>query len=365
MKKIIYVAPFVRQRYKGGIMRIAEYLKGEDSIGYFRKNNIDIEFFNSTVLNQKKNSEGKFNLANIKQALYLLFNLSIKVTRNNFDVLHFNSSAKFPLFKDQIITFIVSILTSKKIIFQIHFSGVDETFLNSSFLRSLQFCFLKRLDKIIVLSHNFKNQLISAGIPENKLFVLHNFHTINNDFIMDTNESDKQIKLLFVGSINKRKGFNDLLETLKILNIDYVLNVLGDFSTDEMQSYCSQFIANNNLKVNFHGYLSGSDKIDIISNSDILILPSYAEGFPMVIPEAMALGCAIISTNIAGIPEIVKNELNGYLIEPGQIVELAQKITYLSKNKSILQDFRKNSLIFSSDYDLESYTKKISLIYNN
>jgi glycosyltransferase involved in cell wall biosynthesis len=85
----------------------------------------------------------------------------------------------------------------------------------------------------------------------------------------------------------------------------------------------------------------------------------------MVIPEAMALGCAVISTNIAGIPEIVQNEFNGYLINPGQIDELAKKIRYLDSNREVLKVFRENSLNLSSQYNLENYIEKICTIYNN
>lgn len=365
MRKIIYIAPFVKNRYKGGIMRIAEYLKEDETGIQFENNKIEMEFFNSTVLDQKKNSEGKWTIENIKQALYLLFTLSKRVFNKDFDAVHFNSSAKVPLLKDQIIFFLVSQLASKKYIFQIHFSGVDETFLSVGFLRSLQFWFLKRVDTIVLLSHNFKNELVAAGIPESKIAVLYNFHTLKNDVKINTVSSARELQLLFVGSINQRKGFNDLLEALRILTIDYSLNVLGDFSSDEMKEFCNDFIKENQLKVNFHGYLSGQNKFDVISKSDILLLPSYAEGFPMVIPEAMALGCAVISTSIAGIPEIVQNEFNGYLINPGQIDELVKKITYLDSNREVLKVFRENSLHLSEQYNLENYIEKICTIYNN
>ncbi|HEU4788939.1 MAG TPA: glycosyltransferase family 4 protein [Flavobacterium sp.] len=365
MRKIIYVAPFVKNRYKGGIMRIAEYLKEEETIVQFESNRIEMEFFNSAVLSQKKNSEGKLSIENIKQALYLLYSLSKRVFNKDFDAVHFNSSAKAPLLKDQLIFFLISRLASKKYIFQIHFSGVNETFLSFGFLRSLQFWFLKRVDTIVLLSDSFKNELVASGIPESKITVLYNFHTLKNNLKINTLSSGRELQLLFVGSINQRKGFNDLLEALKVLNIDYSLNVLGDFSSDEMKEFCDNFIEENRLKVNFHGYLAGQNKFDVISKSDILILPSYAEGFPMVIPEAMALGCAIISTNIAGIPEIVQNGYNGYLISPGEIDELAEKIMYLDNNREELKVFRENSLNLSSKFNLENYIEKICTIYNN
>ncbi len=365
MIRVIYVAPLVKERYRGGIMRIAECLSEVDAIAQFNYNNIKIEFFNSSVLNQSKNSEGKFSWENIKQALFLFFNLAKRVRRKDFDAIHFNASAKFPLLKDQIIMFCIGLLTSKKIFFQIHYSGIEQTFLKSGFLKWLQLMLLKRFDKIILLSENFKCQLLIEGFPCRKMYVLYNFHSVRNFQENSIQACRNRLQLLFIGSINRRKGFHDLLKVLVSLDVEYELNVLGDFASDEMKQYVESFIADHNLRVRFHGYLSGSYKNDIIIASDILVLPSYAEGFPMVIPEAMALGCAVISTNIAGIPEIVQDGINGYLIKPGQIDDLKKKLLHLYNNRDILKVFKENNLKLAPNFSIESYINKLSLIYTN
>ena len=365
MKHIIYIAPFVKERYKGGIMRIAEFLSENTSVKHFQKNSIKLEFFNSHELIQRKNSEGKFKIENIKQAFYLLFNLAKRVRKKDFDSIHFNSSTGFPLLKDQIIIFIISLITSKRIFFQIHYSGVEETFLKSGFIRKLQLFFLKRNYKVILLSEDFKNQLLSIGFPVSKLIVLYNFHNVENISTIDFKKSEGVLELLFIGSICKRKGFHDLLTALNQINIEYSLNVLGEFSDDDTELLAKSYVATHNLSVNFLGYLNGSEKDSIINHSDILILPSYSEGFPMVIPEAMAFGCAIISTKIAGIPEIVRHNFNGYLIYPGQINELRQLITDINNNRELLKCFKKNSLKLSKQYSLENYIDKLSNIYIN
>jgi|GEM_PF-4376829 len=361
--KIIYVAPFVKERYKGGIMRIAEYLSEDDAIEQFKKNNINFEIFNSAVVKQKKNSEGKLSFENIIQALYLLFNLSRRVLKNNFEAIHFNSSIKFALFKDQVIIFMLGLLTSKPIFFQIHYSGIKETFLDFSFLRKVQLGMLKRVHKIIVLSEDFKEQLIDKGISSNKIVVLYNFHNVNKEDGSKYTYQHDDLKLIYVGSISKRKGFHDLLYALLKLDINYTLNVLGDFSSEDFKDYCNSFIKENNLQVNFYGYLMGKKKNDILLEADVLVLPSYSEGFPMVIPEAMALACAIISTKIAGIPEIVIEGMNGYLIKPGEIDELANRINFYGNNREILNKSKEISIELSSNYTLENYILKLSTIY--
>ena len=361
--KVIYVAPIVADRFKGGIMRIGEILSSEQSLSDFREEHINLELFNSCIVKQKKESQGKFDFTNIKQAIFLLFYLSKRILKNNFDVVHFNSSAKFPLLKDQLILFFITFLTSKKVYLQIHFSGIEETFLKLKLLRKFQFFLLRRLHKIILLSENFRNELILTGIAEEKLTVLHNFHSVSDQENSISLDCGTKLKLLFVGSISERKGFNDLLKAINNLKIDYELNVLGEFSSEEIEVWIKSFISINKLKVNFLGYLNGIKKDIIIKNSDVLILPSYAEGFPMVIPEAMAFGCAIISTKIAGIPEIIKEGFNGYLINPGEIDELSKRIEKLYFNRNILKEIKNINLKLSTKYNRKGYIVKLSNIY--
>lgn len=362
MKRIIYIAPFVKKRYKGGIMRIAEYLNNLESNKLFSNCNIELEFFNSHILSQSKNSDGKFTLENVKQALFFLFNLSKRIIKGNYDYIHVNSSKGIPLLKDQIIIFLISLLTQKKIFFQIHYSGIPETFLNNSLLKYLQLKLLRKNYKIIILSENFKNQLISIGFPNEQLIVLHNFHIYKHSIpiIFDPKNT---IELIFIGSICERKGFSDIINALIGIGINYNFTVLGEFSSPEIENEYRTKIKNHNIKVNFTGYVEGNLKSELLNKADLLLLPSYEEGFPMVIPEAMAHGCAIISTNIAAIPEIVIDEYNGFLIDPGQPIKIREKIQFLNSNRQLLIKYKNNSFNLSSKYNLENYIYKLSKIY--
>ena len=365
MKQILYIAPFSKQRYKGGITRIAEYLSMSKSKLLFKKNNIELCIFNSHVLNQKKNSDGKFSLQNIEQAIYFLLNLIKRIIINNFDAIHINSSLGFPLFRDQLIIYIISFFTSKKVFFQIHYSGIEETFLKNKWLRKFQFSLLSNNYCVILLSDNFRQQLSASCFQNTNIIVLHNFHIINDIQYSHSDNVNPTLRLIFVGSINQRKGFPDLLEALKTTSVKYTLDVLGDFSSDEIEIYCKRQIALHKLNIIFHGYIDGVEKEKFLINADVLILPSYAEGFPMVIPEAMAYCCAIISTQIAGIPEIVKDDYNGFLVKPGEIDLLKEKILYLNDNRDILLQFKKNSFELSTNFNLEKYIDKLSSIYNS
>ncbi len=123
----------------------------------------------------------------------------------------------------------------------------------------------------------------------------------------------------------QKKGVYDIIEAAKrIENPNVVINLYGD---GELEIF-EKLIQENNLqdKVKIKGWISGEQKNKAIKESDIYILPSYNEGLPMSILEAMACGLPVISTPIGGIAEAVKDGVNGYLIQPGDYEALTEKI---------------------------------------
>jgi len=365
MRNVLFIAPIVKSRNKGGIMKIAEFLNLENSKKLLKGKDIKLEFFNSHFLNQTNNSDGKILLENFKQAISYFSRLKKRIKDDNFSLIHVNTSFGLPLLKDLLIISILRYKTSKPVIFQIHFSGVTETFSHIVVVRKIQFYLLNRLNAIILLSNNFKKEMVSLGFPNQKLEVLYNFHP----FMEEKEKKDigdlKKLNLLFMGSIDNRKGILDLLESLKGINIEYELYIAGNFASTEIEIKCKKIIEENKLVVKFIGYVSGEDKDNILKKTHILILPSYAEGFPMVIPEAMAYGCAVLATKIAGIPEIVIDDGNGKLFEPGDTKKIRADLEYLYNNLKVLKQFMNNSFVYSKKFNLPSYIDNLSSIYNN
>ena len=112
----------------------------------------------------------------------------------------------------------------------------------------------------------------------------------------------------------------------------------------------------------FHGYVSGEEKREIFRNSDILVLPSYGEGMPIVIMEAMASGCAIVSTKVGAIPEVIK-ERNGILHEPGDVSALSTALMKLIENKELLSEIKQTNYRESSVYSLDNNIRELCKIY--
>lgn len=90
-------------------------------------------------------------------------------------------------------------------------------------------------------------------------------------------------------------------------------------------------------EVEFLGWVNRDQRKELLEKSDVLVLPSYNEGLPMAILEAMSYGLPIISTNVGSIAEAVHNGENGFLVEPGNVAALEEAITILTDNEELWQ----------------------------
>ena len=118
--------------------------------------------------------------------------------------------------------------------------------------------------------------------------------------------------------------------------------------------------------VDFVGYKVGDEKYDYYKKSHILVLPSYSEGFPNVICEAMASGLAVIGTRTGGIVDAIKDGVNGYLLEnlPPKPEEISEKILQIIEQESSISKMGKKNYEESQlKYDTKVVTKDMERIY--
>lgn len=176
-----------------------------------------------------------------------------------------------------------------------------------------------------------------------------------------------KLKLLYLGIIGQRKGVYDLLNVLS-QDAEYYrhhlqLHIGGNCEEEKIKSY----IVNNGIGdfVTFEGFVKGERKIDDLNWADIFILPSYNEGLPIAVLEAMSYGMPIISTNVGGIPEVVKTGINGILIEPGDLNAIKNSIDYYIKNRSQILVHGEGSLILVKPFLPEVVFESLNEIYQN
>lgn len=212
---------------------------------------------------------------------------------------------------------------------------------------------------LVALSEEWKRNL-ELVVPSEKIIVIENYCKIP-----DLTESEKKNQILFLGEIGKRKGCYDIPEIYgKVLEKEerVPLIMAGDGELAEIEKL---FEKRELLKdVSFPGWVRGEEKDRLLRESGIFLFPTYYEGMPVAVLEAMAYGMAIVTTRVGGIPQLLENGVSGYLCEPGNVEEISGRLLELlkdaDKRKQMGGKARQKAI---ADYSMESHMNKLMDLY--
>ncbi len=160
------------------------------------------------------------------------------------------------------------------------------------------------------------------------------------------------------------KGFYDVLRAMPLV-IKRCKNILFFFvACPIIKEHAALEKKEISPYARFFDYLTGDKKIRVFMESDIFVLPSYAEGLPITILEAMAAGLPIVATAVGAIPEIIEDGKNGYIIEPGDFRTLADWIVRLAEDEKLRRRLGKNNTdTVKSHYDRAMIVRKLDNLY--
>lgn len=193
-------------------------------------------------------------------------------------------------------------------------SGIKRKLINYS---------LKRLAGAIVLGDSLK-YMFQGLIPDEKIYICEN--GVEDDIFATEEEIEKKvaqydaddtIRILYLSNLLKTKGILDLFEAVKLLNnrnIKVHLDVAGSIEP-EIEDEVNRYLSELGETVQYHGVVTGQKKKELLLGNYIFCLPTYYpnEGQPISILEAMACGCAIVTTNQGGIKDIVNSDYGSFV----------------------------------------------------
>ncbi len=223
----------------------------------------------------------------------------------------------------------------KPLITKVHGSDIN-LYTKPFLLRKLVQYALRASARVIALSGELKNIIVNLGVSEDRVVIVGNgidekkfkFENMKNcrDYLHLNNGGKK---VLFVGNLMPVKGVTYLLEAMKILldkRKGLSLTVVGDGTDRPMLEAKAAELGIRDF-VNFVGARKHSDIPLWLNASDILCLPSLKEGCPNVVLEAMACGKPVVASRVGGVPEIIKSEDFGILVEPQNPGALAEALS--------------------------------------
>ena len=189
---------------------------------------------------------------------------------------------------------------------------------------------------VIALSEEWRGRVLRI-CPTTKVEVLHNAVAIP-DGQLSRGSGSPEPTLLFLGHLSPHKGIYDLVRafanvTQRFPTARLVLGGVGQ--VEEIRRLAGELhIAE---RVSCPGWLKGQEKNAALADSTVFILPSYAEGMPMALLEAMSWGLPVIGTPVGGVPQVVESEVNGLLVGPGDIEGLARALARLLQDPDLRQ----------------------------
>lgn len=257
---------------------------------------------------------------------------------------------------------------NRKIVLHIHASRFKDFYNESSaqkktwILRNL-----KTADVLVCLSESWRTWFENVGVESSRIVVLHNI-TAYPQFLGNKEPlENRPVRFLFMGEIGQRKGVFDILRGLAKHRDEIKGSIELRIGGNKMESELHKAIEDGGLSdfVKFEGWVSGDKKIDLLNWADVYILPSFNEGLPISILEAMSYKMPIISTAVGGIPEVVENGLNGVIVTPGNDEEIFAAIKHYADNKSCVSVEGSESFARAQTYLPDYVLNHLKSIYEN
>lgn len=247
------------------------------------------------------------------------------------DILHVHMSADNSFYRKAV--FIrKAYREKKKIIIHMHGSTFDLFYkerCNETQKQEVKEIF-RMADKVIALSEDWKDFLAAYICEADKIEVIHNAVKMPEPYEKDyTNQN-----MLFLGILGHRKGTYDLIEVLPEIFEKYPKAHIY-FGGDGERARTEQLCREKGIldHVTFLGWVRGAEKEKYLRECSIYVLPTYHEGMPMSILEAMSYGMAVVSTYVGGIPHLIESGENGLLCEAGDKVLLRESLEKLLENQ--------------------------------
>ena len=255
----------------------------------------------------------------------------IKVGLQDTDLVHIHLSHGMSFYR-KLIIFEYATRMGVKTVVHLHGSCFQEFYASGTPLRKklIQSMF-NRASGVLVLSKAWK-KFIQSISNNNSVYIIYNGGSVEK-FGEQLDQQDKVI-IAFMGRLGQRKGIYDLLEAFHRLCKVHTSSELllgGDGEIEQVKAVIKKKNLESRVKV--LGWVSGQEKINVFRKASIYVLPSYNEGLPGSVLEAMAASTAIVSTPVGGIPEAVIEGKNGFLVNPGDIDALYSRLLKLCNDK--------------------------------
>jgi glycosyltransferase involved in cell wall biosynthesis len=220
--------------------------------------------------------------------------------------------------------------------------------------------YYQNVDKYIAVSQFYQNKMIEFGFPKEKIAYLPNY--------IDVSDYDPHVAeqgyMLYFGRLSEEKGITVLFDAaVKLLDVPFYIVGTGPLE-EELKCKAQEKGLTN---VQFLGFKMGNELRTLLTESTCVIVPSeWYENCPMTVLEAFAAGKPVIGSDIGGIPELINEEVDGFIFPPGDVNELSKKIQWMwfHRNKAKEMGLQGRKKV-EEKFNAEVHYNGLMTIYNS
>jgi glycosyltransferase involved in cell wall biosynthesis len=288
------------------------------------------------------------------------------ILRYNIHVIYFTPSRSLLGVLRDIPVLLVGYFSPKKIIAHIH-GGDFDSFVNglNPVFRKLLIQLYSGCDYLVFpmkqIAENSRNTLgllNTVTVP--------NYLERNTNYVADFNSAET-IQLLFMSNILKTKGINEFMDLIAQVyksNITFQAKIAGSFMKEAEQEKARVLKSQKKDLISYLGFISGNEKIEELSKCDFFILPSYSESFGIVLIEAMASGCIIITSNNKYHKYLIDNSFGRTFDFQNNIKGVVDFVESFKNNPKKMVEMKKAAVKEAKKYDFGSYKKQMVKLFN-
>lgn len=285
--------------------------------------------------------------------------------KRKIDLLYLHMSYKGSFTRKYLIYKLANVF-GKKVVIHLHGSEFHQYYESAPSARKQRICELFTGSERVIVLGEYWRRFIQNIAPGAAVEVIQNAVHIPKE-VSDWN--DQSINLLYLGVLIPRKGVRDLIDAMGILtdqdtensrNLRLIIGGTGG-EMEVLKEQCRKLHLKSN--VDFVGWVDGEKKKELLQNSQCLILPSYNEGLPVAILEALSFGVPVVSTNVGSIQEAVIDGCNGHLVQKHAPEQIAAAVEDIIEDPARWQEYsRKARQTAVQKFDETEFFVRINII---
>ena len=330
---------------------------------------VDLKYL-PTVRHRAPKEVGKLSLRNVGLVIsqYLRFVQILVQFRPG--VVHIHTSQGFGWLKDSLFV-VAAKLCGRCVVLHVHAADFDVLYGKQPWLVQKHTCRVMAMaDTILAVSTKWQ-EILARIVPSGRILTFRNCVAVNAIAPRAVDSSSHRVKALFLGAVGPRKGTLDLLDamhSLKSKGCPLDLWIAG--SEEKGGDFTSARARLKHLELTdtcqLLGYVRDEQKRTLLQTADLFVLPSYDEGLPIALLEAMAAGLPVVATPVGGIPEVITDGDNGFLVAAGDVQALADKLAILTQDARLRDVMgRRNREIAEKELDVVPYVERLVVLYES